>query len=205
LKSFVPFMSRVQAPRPLDASTCESPQNAERKAPSTGLVSGSRNGRPHGRGRNACLAGMPVAGVPVPLEERLVEAVDVADVVEELEHPERLADLVPAECRRRDLLLEVPGEIERVGAVEHAEVVGLAPDHLLLAGADRERNVPQLQVDVRLAELVIELERVALVAAQAVELQVVRMALIVVSCLIVVPLYAWPWMSSCGAKPGVVS
>src|SRR5262249_39466018 len=64
------------------------------------------------------LRGTPVAGVPVPLEEVLARLPDVADLVEELEHPERLADLVPAERRRRNLLLEVPGEIERVRAVE---------------------------------------------------------------------------------------
>src|SRR5262249_20922975 len=80
-------------------------------------------------------------------------------VVEELDHPERAADLVPAEGRRRDLLLEVPGEVEGVRAVEHPEVVGLAPHDLLAAGADTERNAPELEVGVRLAELVVELER----------------------------------------------
>ena len=86
---------------------------------------------------------------------------DVAQLVEELEHPERSAELVPSEGRRRDLLGEMPGEVERVGAIEHAEVIALAPDDLLAARAHDERNAPEPDVGVGLAELVLELEGVA--------------------------------------------
>src|SRR5262249_11024211 len=96
---------------------------------------------------------------------------DIAQVVEELHHPEGPAQLVPPEGRRRDLLLEVPVEGERVGAVEHAEVVGLAPYDLLPAGAHGERDAAELDVGVRLAQLVVELERVALVVREAVQVE----------------------------------
>ena len=118
------------------------------------------------------LGRVPVAGVPVPLEEVLREPPHVADLVEELEHPEGAPELVPAVGRGPgDLLREVPGEVEGVGAVEHAEVVGLAPDDLLAAGADAEGQVPELEVDVELAQLVVELERVALAAREAAHLE----------------------------------
>src|SRR6185369_17417836 len=54
---------------------------------------------------------------------------------------------------------------------EHPEVVGLTPDDLLLAGADAQRDVPELEIDVRLAQLVLELVVVALVLREAVELE----------------------------------
>src|SRR5207247_271711 len=73
--------------------------------------------------------------------------------------------------RRRDLLREVPGEVERVGAVEHPEVVGLAPYDLLASGADGEREVAELDVGVELAQLVVELERVAVLLAEAADLE----------------------------------
>src|SRR4030095_1165741 len=116
---------------------------------------------------------LPVARVPVPLEEVLREPKDVAQVIDELEHPERSPDLVPAERRRRDLLLEVPGQVERVGAVEHAEVVGLAPHDLLAAAADREWEAAELDVHPQLAQLVLELERVERLVAEAVQAEVV--------------------------------
>ena len=62
----------------------------------------------------------------------------------------------------------MPGEVERVGAVEHAEVVGLAPDDLLPAGPHGERDAAELDVGVRLAELVVELERIPRTLAEAV-------------------------------------
>ena len=103
----------------------------------------------------------PVARIPVCLEEGVRERADVTDVPEALQHPERDAEIVPAEGRRRDLHDVVPRGVERVGAVEHTEVVGFAPDDLLLAEAKADRNVRQADVDVRFAELVLELEGVA--------------------------------------------
>src|SRR5262249_19983015 len=102
----------------------------------------------------------------------LRELPDVAQVVEELDHPEGAANLVPAERRRRDLLRQVPGEVERVDAVEHPEVVGLAPHDLLAPAADGERNPPELDVGVELAQLVLELEGVERVGPQGPEIQV---------------------------------
>ena len=60
----------------------------------------------------------------------------------------------------------MPGEVERIGAVEHPEVVGLAPDDLLPARADREWDRPEFDVGVGLTELVVELERVALAVGE---------------------------------------
>src|SRR5262249_57516738 len=57
-----------------------------------------------GTGHEGDLGRRPVTRVPVPLEEVLGEVPDVAEVVEELDHPEGPAELVPAEGRRRDLL-----------------------------------------------------------------------------------------------------
>src|SRR5207249_7553489 len=80
-----------------------------------------------------------------------------ADVVVELEHPEGPAQLVPPEGGGRKLLHEVPGEIERVGAIEHPKVVALAPDDLLPAGTHTERQVAKREIDVGLAQRVLEL------------------------------------------------
>ena len=65
--------------------------------------------------------------------------------------------------------MEVPGEVERVGAVEHAEVVRLAPHDLLPPGAHGERDAAELDVGVGLAELVLELEGVPRTLAEAVD------------------------------------
>src|SRR5207247_1134566 len=113
----------------------------------------------------------PIARVPVPLEETLREPPHVAQVVEELDDPQGAADLVPPEPGGGKLLLEVPGQVEGIDAIEHAEVVGLAPDDLLAAAADRQRQPPELQVDVGLAELVVELERRALTPAEPAQLE----------------------------------
>src|SRR5262249_32670564 len=113
--------------------------------------------------------GRPVSRVPVPLEEALRELPDVAEVVEELEHPVRTPELVPAERRRRNLLLQVPGEVEGVDAIEHAEVVGLAPHHLLAAAADGERDAAELDVGVELAQLVLEPEGVERLGAEGLQ------------------------------------
>src|SRR5262249_7484680 len=102
----------------------------------------------------------------------LGELPGVGEVVEELDHAEGPAGLVPAEGRRRNLLLEVPGEVEGVDAVEHPEVVGLAPHDLLPPAADAERNAPELDVGVELAQLVLELEGVERVGPQGPEVQV---------------------------------
>src|SRR5207249_2767982 len=59
-----------------------------------------------------------------------------------------------------------------VHAVEHAEVVALAPDDLLAAGAERERNGAELDVGVGLAQLVVELEDVALAVAERADREV---------------------------------
>src|SRR5438552_2192877 len=69
------------------------------------------------------------------------------------------------------MLREEPGEVERVHAIEHAEIVGLAPDDLLSAGPDGEREVPELDVRVELAQLVVELERLALAVREATHLE----------------------------------
>src|SRR5262249_34846944 len=69
------------------------------------------------------------------------------------------------------LLGEVPGEIERVHAVEHAEVVRLAPHDLLPARAHAERQIAELDVGVELAQRILEAEDVAFVARDAVELE----------------------------------
>src|SRR5439155_7757164 len=98
---------------------------------------------PPGTGQERLLGGIPVAGVPVPLDEALRELPRIVEVVEELEHPVRPAERVPSEGRRRELLLEVPGEVEGVHAVEQAEVVALAPDDLLATRAEGEGNRPQ--------------------------------------------------------------
>src|SRR5262249_51643604 len=126
-----------------------------------------------GTRREGLLGGLPVARVPVPLEEVLRELPDVAQVVEELEHPEGAPQLVPAERRRGNLLLEVPRQVQRVDAVEHAEVVRLAPDNLLAAATDGERNLTELHVDPGLTQLVLESERVERVLAEAVQVEVV--------------------------------
>ena len=55
----------------------------------------------------------------------------------------------------------MPRGVERVGAVEHAEVVGLAPDDLLLAKSEAHGDAGELQVGVGLAQLILEFERVA--------------------------------------------
>ena len=59
-------MSVVHSPRPLFGPegtwTFEAPHTPPMKTPSIGLVSGFRKGRPHGRGRNACLAGYQSPG-----------------------------------------------------------------------------------------------------------------------------------------------
>src|SRR6185369_7136291 len=78
---------------------------------------------------------------------------------------------VPAERRRRDLPREVPGEVEGVDAVEHPEVVALPPDDLLAAGTDLQGQVPDLEIDVELPELVVELERVEGLVSEVVEPQ----------------------------------
>src|SRR5262249_34702802 len=102
----------------------------------------------------------------------LRELPDVAEVVEELDHPVRTPELVPPERRRRNLLLQVPGEVEGVDAVEHPEVVGLAPDDLLAAAADGERDAAELDVGVELAQLVLEPEGVERLGAERLQVQV---------------------------------
>jgi hypothetical protein len=139
---------------------------ADERAVDRDSVSGSRKRSPTGAaGRPAS----PAASRPGSSTTRgsSARAPDVAEVVEELHHPERPANLIPAERGRGKFLVEVPREVERIHAVEHAEVVGLAPDDLLAAGADRERDVAELQVDVGLAELVVELEGRACAVGQA--------------------------------------
>src|SRR5207249_7428657 len=113
----------------------------------------------------------PIARVPVPLEETLREPPHVAEVVEELDDPQGAADLVPPEPGAGKLLLEVPGQVEGIDAIEHAEVVGLTPDDLLAAAAHRQRQPPELHVGVGLAELVVELERRALTVAEPAQLE----------------------------------
>src|SRR4029453_5886273 len=91
----------------------------------------------------------------------------------ELEHPEGAPDLVPAERGSGNLLLEVPRQVERVDAVEHAEVVGLTPHDLLAPAGDGERDAAELDVHPQLAQLVLELERVERVVAEPVQAEVV--------------------------------
>src|SRR5581483_5826318 len=114
---------------------------------------------------------LPVSRVPVPLEEALRQLPHVAELVEKLYHPERPADLVPAERGRPNLLLKMPGQVERVGPVEHPEVVGLAPDDLLPARPDRERQTAELDIRVGLAQRAFELDGVARGAVHARQLE----------------------------------
>ena len=65
----------------------------------------------------------------------------------------------------------MPGEIERVDAVEHPEVVGLAPHDLLPATADAERDAAELDVRIELAQLVLEGDRVETRLAERIETQ----------------------------------
>ena len=64
----------------------------------------------------------------------------------------------------------MPRQIERVDAIEQTEVVRLAPHDLLLAHAQAERDVGEVDVDVRLAQVVLVLERVARAGRDVAEL-----------------------------------
>ncbi len=62
----------------------------------------------------------------------------------------------------------MPGKIERVGAIEEAKAVRLAPDDLLATGPDAE-VADEIDVDVRLAQHVLELESVAGALVEVIE------------------------------------
>jgi hypothetical protein len=67
-------------------------QTEPMNAPSIGFVSGFRKRRPHGRGRNVCFAGYQSPGFQYH-SRKFCELPDVAEVVQELDHPQRTADL----------------------------------------------------------------------------------------------------------------
>ena len=105
----------------------------------------------------------PVADVPVHFRAHVGRGADRAEGQPAAHHPERNAQIVPSECGRRDLLAEVPRRVERVGAVEHTEEIGFAPHHLLAPDADPQRPRARRDVDVGLAHVVLERERLACV------------------------------------------
>ncbi len=106
-------------------------------------------------------AGLEVEGIVHDLQEGVGERPHLADVPQALGQPEGHADVLPR------LLLEVPGDVERVPDVHQAELIALAPDHLLAADAEADRHVLQLEVDVHLAQPVRELVVRPVLAVQA--------------------------------------
>src|SRR5262249_54743510 len=79
------------------------------------------------------------------------------------------AEFVPA-VTELVLLLQVPSQVESVDPVEQPEEVAFAPDNLLLAEAEAERDLLEVDVDVGLAELVLELAPVPVARREVADL-----------------------------------
>src|SRR5713101_9497250 len=70
----------------------------------------------------------------------------------------------------------MPPQVERVDAIEHTEVVRFAPDDLLAAEAQAEGERLELDVEVRFAQLILELQGVASAGRQIIEPQMARLS-----------------------------